>query len=90
MKPPSPVNQHTDLKYTKEASAHHVEGTSRLGIIVERTGVASHIAILEPLGLGLDEQAILAVRQWKFQPAMMSDQPIRFQTEAEIEFHQFP
>jgi len=75
-----------DPKYTKEAHAHRVEGITRLGTIIETTGTASNIAILEPLGMGLDEQAILALKQSKFQPAMNNGHPVRVQIEIEMDF----
>ena len=75
-----------DPEYTKEAHSHHIEGITRLGTIIETTGTASNIAILEPLGMGLDEQAILALKRWKFQPAMNNGHPVRVQIEVEMDF----
>jgi TonB family protein len=79
-----------DPNYTKEAASHHIEGTSHLGAIIDSTGIASDIAILEPLGMGLDEQAILAIRQWKFQPGMKNGKPVRVQIEIQTDFRCCP
>jgi len=76
--------------YTKEAASHHIEGISSLGTVIDSTGMASNIAILEPLGMGLDEQAILAIRQWKFQPAMKNGKPVRVQIEIQMDFRCCP
>lgn len=83
--PPRVIHQ-KEPKYTKEAHSHHVEGTTRLGTIIEKTGTTSNIAILEPLGMGLDEQAILALKEWKFQPAMKNGEPVRVQVEVDMDF----
>lgn len=75
-----------DPKYSKEAASHHIEGVSRLGVVIGTTGTASNIAILEPLGMGLDEQAVLAIERWKFQPGMKDGQPVRVPIDIEIAF----
>ncbi len=79
-----------DPRYTREAANHHIEGVSRLGIVVDGTGKADNIAVLEPLGMGLDEQAVLAIKQWRFQPAMKNGQPVRVQINVEINFRCCP
>jgi TonB family protein len=38
------------------------------------------------LGLGLDEKAIEAVRQWKFDPARKNGQPVAVQINVEVNF----
>jgi protein TonB len=40
--------------------------------------------------MGLDEQAILAIRQWKFQPAMKNGKPVRVQIEIQMDFRCCP
>jgi TonB family protein len=79
-----------DPKYSKEAAKHHIEGVSRLGITVDGTGRADNIAILDALGMGLDEQAVLAVKEWKFRPALKDGQPVRVQILIEITFRCCP
>jgi TonB family protein len=39
------------------------------------------------LGLGLDEKAIEAVRQWRFQPALKDGRPVDVQITVEVQFH---
>lgn len=75
-----------DPKYTKEAASLHFQGTSVLMIVLNVNGIAENIAILSPLGMGLDEQAVKAVQQWKFQPAINNGQPVRVQINIEIFF----
>lgn len=84
------VIYHKDPAYTKEAASLHIEGVSTLGAIVEKTGLATNIVILEPVGMGLDEQGILAVKQWKFRPAMKSGQPVRVEIEIQMDFRCCP
>jgi TonB family protein len=63
----SPI-QRTDPEYTEEARVAELEGTVVLGGIIDEVGVAQNLEVLEPLGLGLDEKAMEAVKQWHFQP----------------------
>lgn len=79
-----------DPKYPKEAASQHIEGVSRLGMVIDTTGTPGNIAILQPLGMGLDEQAILALKQWKFKPSTKNGQPVRVQINVEIPFRCCP
>lgn len=83
--PPRILNS-PDPKYTREAASHHVGGSSALGAVIDVTGAASNISILGALGMGLDEQAVLAVGQWKFQPATVNGQPVPVHIVIEVPF----
>jgi TonB family protein len=43
---------------------------------VEPDGRAHKIVVRSSLGLGLDEKAIEAVRQWRFKPAMKNGKAV--------------
>jgi TonB family protein len=89
--PASPKAIHTqDAKYTKEAESRHIEGRTLLGVVVDSTGTAINIGILEPLGMGLDEQAVSAVKQWKFRPSTLNGQPVPVRIKVEIDFRCCP
>lgn len=79
-----------DPKYTKEAASRHFEGISRLMVVVNTSGSAEHIAILDPLGMGLDEQAVKAVEHWRFQPAIKNGQPVSVQINIDLDFRCCP
>jgi periplasmic protein TonB len=38
------------------------------------------------LGMGLDEKALQAVKQWKFEPAMKDGHPVAVQMNVEVSF----
>jgi TonB family protein len=79
-----------DPKYTREAKSKHIEGTSRLIVVVNPSGSAENIAIMDPLGMGLDDEAVTAVRQWRFKPAMRSGQPVQVQINVGMDFRCCP
>lgn len=87
--PPKAVHA-PDPKYTKEAESRHIGGRSVLGVVIDTTGIADHISILEPLGMGLDEQAVLALEHWKFRPSMLNGQPVPVHLHVEINFRCCP
>jgi TonB family protein len=58
-----------DPQCSKEAESRHIGGTVVLNTVVETTGMAAEVSIAQPLGMGLDEQAILALQKWRFSPA---------------------
>ena len=56
-------------KYTSEALLKHTEGSVMLEAIVTADGYASQIQVVRSLDRGgLDEEAVAAVRQWRFEP----------------------
>jgi TonB family protein len=73
-KPPVLTHQ-PDPKYTKQAQKAKCEGTVVLGTVVGTDGVAHDIHIKQSLGYGLDEEAVKAVRKWRFKPAESAGQP---------------
>src|SRR5687767_2182689 len=56
-------------EYSPEARAAKIEGSVLLAIIVSNEGKATAIQLVRKLGHGLDEEAVRAVRQWRFKPA---------------------
>lgn len=47
-----------------------------LQLTVSTAGKLVDILITRPLGFGLDDQAVAAVRSWKFQPATLKGKPV--------------
>jgi len=75
-----------DPEYSEEARKAKYEGTVTLWLIVGPDGRPHDIRISRSLGLGLDEKAMEAVRQWKFEPARKNGQPVSVQINVEVEF----
>jgi TonB family protein len=49
-------------------------------------GTPSHLSIVKPAGLGLDEQALLAVSHYKFKPATKDGKPITVDLYVDVNF----
>jgi TonB family protein len=87
--PPKVIVQ-PEPEYSEKARVAGYEGICTLALIVEADGKPSHIRVTNPLGMGLDEKAIEAVRNWRFQPALKNGQPVAVQIAVELEFHLYP
>jgi TonB family protein len=59
-----------DAKYPEEARKAKFQGVVQLQIVVSPDGRARDIQVVRGPGLGLDEQAVAAVKTWRFKPAL--------------------
>jgi TonB family protein len=62
------VAARTEPAYTNEARFLRVQGTVTLRLVVDEEGRPQDISLVNSLGYGLDENAVLAVRTWRFVP----------------------
>jgi TonB family protein len=62
--------QQIDPEYTEEARLAELEGTVVLSGVIDETGLAQNLQVTTPLGLGLDEKALDAAKQWQFAPSL--------------------
>ena len=60
-------------QYTDKARAANYQGTVILQVVITTEGRAANISVIKGVGMGLDEAAIAAVRDWKFRPAVGPD-----------------
>jgi periplasmic protein TonB len=75
-----------DPEYSEEARKAKFQGTCVLWLVVGPDGKPRDIKVSRTLGLGLDEKAIEAVKQWKFEPAMKDGKPVAVQINVEVSF----
>jgi len=75
-----------DPEYSEEARKAKYQGTCVLWMIVGPDGKPRDIKVQRTLGLGLDEKAIEAVKQWKFEPAMKDGHAVAVQINVEVSF----
>lgn len=69
----------TEVKptYTSESLYQRIQGTVVLELVVQANGRPSNIRIVRSLDPGgLDEQAIIAIRQWRFEPGRLAGMPV--------------
>ena len=73
-------------KYTEKAREAKIEGTVVLSVVVTAQGVADNITVKKSLAPGLDDNAIAAVSNWRFEPATKAGQPVAVQATIEVNF----
>jgi len=64
-------------RYTNEAILHKVQGSVVLEVVVTCDGTPARIRVVRSLDPGgLDEQAVVAVEQWRFEPGRRAGTPV--------------
>jgi len=58
------------------AQASGIAGQALYRVIIGADGVPAEIAVERPIGFGLDENAVAAIRKATFQPAIKAGQPV--------------
>ncbi len=73
-------------QYTKEARKAKREGTVLLYVEIGTDGAPTNIRVERSLGLGLDEKAIEAVKEWRFKPGQKEGTPVPVSANIEVNF----
>ncbi len=74
-------------EYTAVARLLKREGTVVIHLVVDGQGVPRDIALARGLGFGLDENAVRAVRTWRFQPGVNgNNEPVPVMANIEVNF----
>jgi TonB family protein len=67
-----------DPEYSEDARHAKFTGMVELWIGLGEDGTVQEACVRRPLGLGLDEKSLDAVRQWRFEPGTLDGRPIPF------------
>jgi TonB family protein len=86
---PPRVLHRVEPRYTREARANGIQGTVLIEVSVDETGKAGNITVLSPIGFGLDNRAVEAVRQWTFRPGLRGGTPVKSVATVEVKFRIF-
>jgi TonB family protein len=73
-------------EYSDQARRAQVSGGVSIIFEVTEAGLPANIFVFRPLGLGLDEKATEAVREWRFRPATRNGMPVSTTMSADIVF----
>jgi len=76
-----------DPEFSDEARRAKYQGLCLISLIVDAQGNPQNPRVIRTLGMGLDEKALEAVRQYKFRPAMKDGRtPVPVQITIEVNF----
>ena len=76
-------------EFSEEARKAKVAGNVLVNLWVDTNGNPSHVRVIRGVGMGLDEKAMEAVRQYKFKPAMENGKPVLVELNVEVNFQIF-
>jgi len=75
-----------DPQFSDEARRAKYQGVCVVGLVVDAQGNPQRVHIVRPLGMGLDEKAMEAVRQYKFKPAQFKGKSVAVEVNIEVNF----
>lgn len=75
-----------ELKYPESAFNLGIQGTVKLGLIVEKDGIASNIIVIQSVGGGCDNEAIRILQKIRWIPGIRNDEFVRSKTFFEVTF----
>jgi len=84
----APILLHqVDPEFSDEARRAKYQGICMISIIVDVNGNPQNPRVVRPLGMGLDEKALEAVKQFRFKPAMKDGKtPVPVMITVEVNF----
>lgn len=78
--------ERTEPEYTEEAFIGRTQGSVAVHVEIDSEGIPRNLQVVRPLGLGLDEQALKALQQWRFRPARKDGADVACRLTYEINF----
>ena len=72
--------------YTGDARSAKLEGDVRLRADIGVDGVPKSVTVVRPLGMGLDQSAVAAVKDWRFKPWEKNGEPSVVPVTIEVNF----
>ena len=87
VKPPRVISE-VRPTYTNRAMVEHIEGSVLLELVVRSDGTTSNVRVVRSLDRGgLDEEAIRAARQWRFEPGRLNGIAVDVIVTLQVDFH---
>jgi len=74
--------------YTSDAKRAHIEGIVLLESVVLQDGTVGQVSVIRSLDstFGLDQQAVAAMKRWRFQPGTKDGKPVAVRVQIEMNF----
>lgn len=75
VKPPEKINA-PQPQYTEIARKARIQGVVIVQAIVNKNGDVTNVKVLKGLPMGLEDEAVKAIKRWKFEPATLNGKPV--------------
>lgn len=80
----------TEVKpdYTPEAKKAGIQGLVEMSVVVKDDGTVGEVKVTKSLDqkYGLDDQAVIAMKKWRFRPGTKDGQPVPVRVSVEMTF----
>jgi TonB family protein len=83
--PPKPVKR-VAAAYDKSVKSEHIKGKVKVRVVVTKEGKPVQEKVTESLHPKLDAAALLAAKQWLFEPARLDGKPVPYRITLEFMF----
>jgi protein TonB len=85
---PPEITDRVEAKYPREARKRGIEGTVVVEATVEVDGTVGEVKVVHTTkpGVGFEEAVVTAVRQWRYKPGRIGDEPVRVTMAVSTEF----
>jgi len=70
------VIKQPEPEFSEEARHKPMNATVTVSLIVDQRGMPQNVHVTRGVGMGLDENAVKAVKQYRFKPAMENGKPV--------------
>jgi protein TonB len=78
-----------DPEFSEEARKAKFMGNVLVNLVVDQNGNPRNVHVLRGVGMGLDQKAVDAVKQYKFRPAKEGGKPVAVELNVEVDFQIF-
>ena len=78
-----------EAEFSDEARRNKFQGVCMISVIIDAHGNPWNPRVIRPLGMGLDEKALEAVRKYRFKPAMKNGKPVASRIAVAVNFRLF-
>jgi periplasmic protein TonB len=84
--PPVPIYE-PQAEFSDQARMAKYQGQCVVEVIVDAKGMTQNPRVVQAIGMGLDEKALEAVKQYRFKPAMLDGRPVPVMVDVVVDFH---
>jgi protein TonB len=80
------VIKQPEPEFTEEARQKPMNAIVTVSLIVDQRGMPQNVHVTRGVGMGLDENAVKAVKKYRFKPAMENGKPVAVYLNVQVHF----